>query len=119
MDDARAYLIEKGFKQVQLRAATLECSTSHATMIYLSRAQIGKCTNGIDITVRSDLIVSPDWNHVYRYKRGSLTESQYTDWYLTKLDRNSNEVHEWAKLLSPHTVFLCYVKIIPFATPTC
>lgn len=84
-------------------------------MIILSRAQIHK-NEGIDTTVRANIpFISPDWEHVLKFKSKQIIEEQYRIWYVNRLASNSQFVHDWAKNFNKdELVFLCYCRDTEF-----
>ena len=78
-------------------------------MIKLQRGQIGKKI-GIDVTVRANLAVSPNWEIVRKFKDGVITIPEYISWYEAHLDIRRDEVYAWAKQLPEETTFLCYCR---------
>jgi hypothetical protein len=91
-------------------------------MKLLRRASISSHAHGIDVTVRQNLIVSPDWDHVMNWKENTKQGIHFHDctckacqtyrvWYLDKLDRHYGEVKAWVDSLDGDTItFLCYCK---------
>lgn len=63
---------------------------------------------GIDVTVRANLAVSPTWEYVMGHKKGVISDQEYTDWYMERLDSRRAEVFAWASQLQEETTFLCF-----------
>ena len=71
-------------------------------MVKLTRAQIRPGVKGVDVTVKSAKgfarSFAPTWKIVFGYKRGTLTEAQYTEQYMKILGAASAEAWCWCYL---------------------
>ena len=87
--------------------------------VHVYTGQLGRYrgTDGLDITLKSSrglgrAFAPIAWEMVLGVKRGTVSESQYRDWYLAVL-RTSYRTHPsaWQQLLAlPKVVLLCYCR---------
>lgn len=82
-------------------------------MTRLTRAQIQAGVLGLDTTVKSSTglgrAFAPTWDMVMGYKRGTLSDAQYTEQYIHILDRVPASV--WDQLAAaPAQTVLCYCR---------
>lgn len=72
-----------------------------------------KGENRLDVTVKSgDSNFAPNWNMVMGYKRGDLTEDEYTQIYYQKMRKSYKENRKrWDEILKmDRVVFVCYCR---------
>jgi len=72
-------------------------------------------SDSVDITVKSSVegrIFAPTWNLVMDFKKGLISEDEYTNKYVKlMLESFNNNPNEWVKfLLKERVVFKCFCK---------
>jgi uncharacterized protein YeaO (DUF488 family) len=88
------------------------------SVVRLCRAQIGRGTDGVDVTRKSAKALgrpfAPTWSMVLGYKRGSISGGQYRQQYLTLLEALDPKAIEdlWRQGVSDGGVLVlrCYCK---------
>jgi uncharacterized protein YeaO (DUF488 family) len=87
-----------------------------SVIVLLSRSQIKRGTIGVDVTVKSSTGIArsfaPTWDMVTGYKKGSISETEYTAKYISILDKVTVESWRWLyKHASDGQItLLCYCR---------